>query len=241
MTSPSSVLFDIDGTLVDSTYHHALAWQRSFARHDLTVPMWRIHRSIGVGGDRLVALVAGEEAEARVGQQVRDAWREEYAALVGEVRPLPGAADLLRAVADQGHLVGLASAGERAFSQKAVEALGVQDVVAASTSADDLDESGDSKPEPDILGTTLDLLSAGLGGRPVERAAVVGDTPYDVEAAHRIGLRCVGVLSGGYGREELDSAGAALVVADLSELIAVDWGGLLAPPRDSAHAKEGDA
>jgi HAD superfamily hydrolase (TIGR01549 family) len=208
-----AILFDIDGTLVDSTYHHAMAWHRAFTRSGLTVPVWRIHRTIGMGGDKLVGQVAGDEVEADRGDEIRAAWQEEYAALLGEVPALPGARELIGGVAGQGYLVALASSGEKEFSEAALRTLGVGDLVHTMTSSADVD---DSKPDPDILGVTLDRL-------PAERAVLVGDTPYDVEAAARIGLACVCVLTGGFSRTELEEAGAAVVVADLTELVELDW------------------
>ncbi len=214
------ILFDIDGTLVDSTYHHALAWQRSFRRLDLTFPFWRVHRTIGMGGDKLVGQVAGDEVEEKHGDALRDAWAEEYRKLTAEVHPLPGAVDLVREVADAGLLVALASSGEAEFSEQARDLLGIGDLVHTMTTAADAD---DSKPDADILTATLDRV-------PAERALLIGDTPYDVEAAGRIGLACLCVLSGGFGREELESAGAALVVDDLSELAGTDWNKHLRTP-----------
>ncbi len=214
------ILFDIDGTLVDSTYHHALAWQRAFDRLGTTLPFWRIHRTIGMGGDKLVGVVAGDDVEKEHGDQLRDWWAEEYRELVAEVRPLPGAVDLVREAADAGILIAFASSGETEFSEKSLELLGVREQVHTMTSATDAEES---KPDADILTATLDKV-------PAERAVLIGDTPYDVEAAGRIGLACLGVLSGGFGKAELEEAGAALVVADLSELAGTDWSTYLRTP-----------
>ena len=201
MDSPV-VLLDIDGTLVDSTYHHAIAWHRAFARHHVEVPLWRVHRSIGMGGDKLVTEVAGEQVEAEHGDSLRTQWEQEYAALLDEVSPLPGARDLVVDLQQRGHVVVLASSGAERFSHEAVRLLDVADEVAAVTSSDDAEES---KPEADIFAVALDRVSG-------ERAVAVGDTPYDVEAAARLGLACVGLLTGGYARAELEEAGAALVV-----------------------------
>src|SRR4051812_15281859 len=191
------ILFDIDGTLVDSTYHHAVAWFRSFRKHDLTVPMFTIHRAIGMGGDRLVAHVTGDEIEERLGDDIRDGWEKEYGALVDEVPALPGAADLVKELADAGYEIGFASSGKSHFSDKAVEVLGVGERIDAMTSSDDAEES---KPAADILAVTLDRLES-------NRAVLLGDTPYDVESAERIGLRCVAVLTGGFSTAELEEAG----------------------------------
>jgi HAD superfamily hydrolase (TIGR01509 family) len=221
MSNPprDAILFDIDGTLMDSTYHHAIAWHRAFARSGITVPVWRVHRTIGMGGDKLVTEVAGEDAEKEHGDALRDAWHEEYAKLVDEVPPLPGASELVREVAEQGYQVALASSGPEDFSKGAVGTLDVEECVAVLTTADDAEES---KPEPDILSATLKRMD-------VDRAVLVGDTPYDVDSARRIGLQCITVLTGGYSHGELTESGAALVVDDLTHLAGLDWSAYLAP------------
>lgn len=210
----TAVLFDIDGTLTDSTYHHALAWHRAFTRLGDPPPMWRLHRAIGMGGDRLVAEVAGPEAEEQHGDKLRDSWREEYVELRAEVRPLPGAADLVRHVADQGMRTALASSGDPEFSHEAVELLGIGDRVDVLTTSDDADAS---KPEPDLVRVTLDRLEG------VERAVLVGDTPYDVRSALGAGIGCVALLTGGYSRAELLGAGALLVAESPADLVGLDW------------------
>ena len=118
MAPRDAVLFDIDGTLVDSTYHHAVAWHRAFARYDVPVALWRLHRSIGMGGDKLVGQVAGEAVEQRAGDDLRAAWREEYLKIKAEVQPLPGASALVRALSDSGFLVALASSGDPEFADQ---------------------------------------------------------------------------------------------------------------------------
>lgn len=222
-TSRTVFLLDVDGTLVDSTYHHALAWHRALRAHDVSVPLWRVHRTIGMGGDKLVTEVAGEDVEERCGDQLRERWEEEYAAVVEEVPPLTGASDLVRDLCRQGHTVVLASSGAERFTEQAVEVLGVRDEIAATTSSDDAEES---KPDPEILSVALERSGAGEGAR----AVAVGDTPYDVEAAARIGLACVGLLSGGYSRAELEEAGAVDVVEVPADLVGRDWEPLLREP-----------
>jgi HAD superfamily hydrolase (TIGR01549 family) len=217
------ILFDIDGTLVDSTYHHAIAWFRSFRQHDVTVPVFKIHRAIGMGGDRLVAHVAGDDVEKELGDDIRDGWEKEYAELVDEVPALPGAAELVNELADAGYEIGFASSGKSHFSDKAVEVLGVRERIDALTSSDDAEES---KPAADILTATLDQLDS-------NRAVLIGDTPYDVQSAKQIGLRCVAVLTGGFSRAELEEAGAAHVVGELTELRDFDWDAVLAEADDS--------
>lgn len=218
MTGTSAVLFDIDGTLIDSTYHHALAWHRGFRRCAGVVPMWRLHRAIGMGGDRLVAHVAGAEVEREHGDRIREGWREEYQRIESEVRPLAGAAELVRAVARAGHRVALASSGDPEFTEDAVGMLGIAGDVELVTSAEDADKS---KPASDLLEVTL----AKMGG--VRSAVLVGDTPYDAEAAARAGLNCVTVRTGGFSTAELRAAGADLVVDSPADLIDLGWTRLL--------------
>lgn len=210
---PAAVLFDIDGTLVDSTYHHAIAWQRAFDRHDVPIPLWRIHRRIGMGGDKLVPDVAGDDVEQRLGDALRDAWREEYLELKTEVDPLPGAADVIRRLAADGYRVALASSGDPQFAEEALDDLDIRDAVAVLKTSSDVDGS---KPEPDLVQVTLDALGT-------TRGVLVGDTPYDAESAGRAGLPCIGLRSGGYSEAELVEAGAVLVVDTPEDLLDLDW------------------
>jgi HAD superfamily hydrolase (TIGR01549 family) len=209
-----AVLFDIDGTLVDSTYHHALAWHRAFARLGEAPPLWRLHRAIGMGGDKLVAHVAGDETESQRGDKLRDFWRQEYLEIRTEVRPLPGAADLVRRLSASRYRVALASSGDPEFAREAIDLLGAGDQIEALTTSEDVDAS---KPDPDLLQATLARIGE------VERRVFVGDTPYDVEAAGRAGMGCIAVLTGGFSRAELTDAGATLVVESLAELVDADW------------------
>ena len=209
----SAILFDIDGTLVDSTYHHAIAWQRAFADHDVAIPLWRIHRTIGMGGDKLVAHVAGDDVEERLGDELRDAWREQYLEIKAEVAPLPGAAALIHALVAEGYAVALASSGDPEFAGEALDDLDIRDDVSVLKTSDDVDGS---KPEPDLVEVTLEALGA-------SRAVLVGDTPYDVESARRAGLGCIGLRSGGYSEAELVDAGALLVVDAPEDLMDLDW------------------
>jgi phosphoglycolate phosphatase-like HAD superfamily hydrolase len=219
------VLFDVDGTLVDSTYHHAVAWHRAFTREGMQVPMWRVHRTVGMGGDKLVGVVLGDEVEDKHGDALRKAWTEEYGELIAEVQPLPGAIDLVRDLEEAGYVVALASSGEKPFADAAVADLGVGQLVAALTTTTDADSS---KPDADILVATLDQVA------DARRAVLLGDTPYDVASAARIGLACVAVLTGGFSRAELEEAGAVTVVEDLTELRDFDWPAHLRAPRSAA-------
>ena len=120
-----TVLFDVDGTLIDSTYHHAIAWARAFARFDLYPPLWRVHRSIGMGGDQLVPNLVGDDVESKHGGDLRDAWEEEYEKLLPEVRGFDGAADAVRAARSKGYKVALASSGKEEFTDAALEKVGL--------------------------------------------------------------------------------------------------------------------
>ena len=172
-----TVLLDVDGTLVDTTYHHALAWARAFRSLDVDVPLWEVHRAIGMGGDKLVAAVAGDEVEQRHGDDLRQRWLEEYEPLRAEVLPLPGAADLVRLLKDRGFRVALASSGKPQHTEQAVELLGVGDLLDAVTTSE---ETSESKPEPSIPETALKKA----GGTS---AIMVGDSTFDIEAAARMG------------------------------------------------------
>jgi len=215
----AAVLFDIDGTLVDSTYHHALAWKRAFDSREITIPFWRIHRTIGMGGDKLIAHVAGGKVEEEHGDALREMWREEYVKIKPEIRALPAATDLIQKLAREGFRVALASSGDPEFADEALDDLDVRHVTAVLKTSEDAD---DSKPEPDLVEVTLEELD-------VQRAVLVGDTPYDVQSAERAGLRCIALRSGGYSEAELVEAGAVLVVDAPEDLMDLDWEKYLAP------------
>lgn len=223
MSPRATVILDVDGTLADTNYHHTLAWSRAFASVGLHPPLWQIHRAIGVGGDKLVEAVAGEEAEREHGDALRSAWEEEYAELLPEVRLLPGARDLVLRLADRGLTVVLASSGKEQFTSHVLDLLDLPEgTLAAQASSDEAEES---KPAPDVLEVALDKV-----GESADDALMVGDTPYDVAAAGRLGMPCVAVLTGGFGREELDGAGAVLTVdstADLARLDDQTWADVL--------------
>jgi HAD superfamily hydrolase (TIGR01509 family) len=205
-------IFDVDGTLVDSTYHHALAWQRAFRAHDVPVPMWRIHRAIGKGGDRVVPDLAGEEVERRAGDALRDLQKERYAELIDEVEPLDGAHELLTAFKHDGWRIAVASSGRADEIDRYLKLLDVDGLPDAVVSSADVETS---KPAPDVLALAHEQAAPELDASAV---LMVGDATWDCEAARRAGMTPVGLLSGGFSRAELEEAGAAAVFETLVEL-----------------------
>jgi len=203
-----TVVLDVDGTLVDSNYHHALAWWRAFREEGCDIPVWRIHRAVGMGGDRLVAAVAGDHVEDAAGDGIRAAWEKNYDAVLDEISPLPGARALLDTLRERGFQVALASSGIPRHTRHAVDVLGAHDSAATTTTGEDAEES---KPDPELLQVAMDRVDAG-------RSVLVGDSVWDVHSGHDAGIPVIGLLSGGFGRAELEDAGADLVCADAAEL-----------------------
>jgi len=197
----TGILFDVDGTLVDTTYLHTVCWWQALRQLDLDVTMAHIHRAIGMGSDRIVdQLVPGHDLDDEEQQILRTAKRTLYSTYWDRLRPLPGADELLRACADAGLSVVLASSASEGELKKLRGALGCDDVVTAATSAADADTS---KPAPDILQAALD--QSGL--RP-DDVVFVGDSVWDVKAADKLTIPCIGLTSGGLAPAELREAGA---------------------------------
>lgn len=203
-----TVVIDIDGTLLDSNYHHCVAWSRAFQAYDVSVPVARIHRALGMGGDRLVAHVAGREVEEAHGDDVRDRWEEEYDAIIGETRLFAGSRELLRACRQRGLRVALASSAIPRHAEHALALLRADELADGWTTSEDAEES---KPAPDLLDGALDRVE----GRT---AVMVGDAVWDVEAASARDLPTIGLLSGGVSRAELLDAGAVAVYDDPGDL-----------------------
>lgn len=214
---PDTVILDVDGTLVDSNYHHALAWSRAFRRHGHDVPLWTIHRAIGMGGDKLVGHVAGDAVEQSDGDALRDAWTAEFDELIDEVRPFEGSRALLDTVKELGlHLV-LASSGQPKHVEAFLDLFGGRSVADAWTTSDDVEES---KPAADLLGVALQRVDGRSG-------VMVGDATWDARAAVAAGMPAVGLRTGGFGEAELREAGALEVYAGPSDLRAALTEGLL--------------
>jgi phosphoglycolate phosphatase-like HAD superfamily hydrolase len=207
MAPPVAVL-DVDGTLVDTNYHHAIAWYRSFREHGLTMPVWRIHRHIGMGGDQLVAAVAGRRVEERQGDSIRAAETALYADLIGEVQPFPDARRLMTTLRERGHRLVLASSAKRDEVDYYLDLLEARGLADAWTSSADVDAT---KPHPDLV--VAAVAKAGGGD-----AVLVGDSTFDCEAAARAGVPAVAILTGGFSAAELRDAGAVEVFESIGEL-----------------------
>ncbi len=200
-------LLDVDGTLVDTNYHHALAWWRAFRKHGITLPIWRIHRHVGMGGDQLVpALLPDIDGERHAA--IEETRGGEYAKLIGEVQPLDGAHELIAELKDRGVTVVLASSSPQDELDRYLDLLEARDLADAWTTKDDVDAT---KPEPDLVQAAQEKAGGG-------EAVMVGDTPWDVEAARRAGVETICVITGGFSRQELGEAGAAAVFESVDEL-----------------------
>lgn len=206
MSPGPGVLFDVDGTLVDSNYLHTLAWSRALRDGGDWAAMNVIHRLVGMGGDQLTEQILGHEDDAAA-----DRWRQHYEQLVDEVTVFPGATQLLHALHEAGLRVVLASSSPAEHVELMIDRLGVGDVIDAATSADDADAS---KPAPDIFDAALAAGNVDRG-----RAVVVGDSIWDVQAARAAGLATIGVESGGFSRHELTEEGAPFVYRHVHDLL----------------------
>jgi HAD superfamily hydrolase (TIGR01549 family) len=202
-------ILDVDGTLVDTNYHHAIAWYRAFRRSFITVPVWRLHRHIGMGGDQLVAAVAGDEVEERAGDRIREAESQLYRELIDEVQPMEGSRELIEDLKDAGNTVVLASSAKDWEVEHYIKLLDAAEIVDAWTTSADVEST---KPEPDLIHAALDKVD-GEGD-----AILVGDTVWDVEAAKRAGVETLAVLTGGFSEQELLDAGAKEVFTSVNEV-----------------------
>lgn len=208
--TPGAVLFDIDGTLVDSNYLHVHAWMQAFRDHGRAIDAWRVHRCVGMGSSLLLGELLDDDAD-RLGDQVKDAHSRHYAELAELQRPFEGARELVRAVAERGARTVLATSAAPAELEQLRAVLDLDDVVTGVTSDQDV---GDAKPSPDLIEAALRVADV-----PASRAVLVGDTVHDVVAAARAGVPCVGVLTGGVSQAELMAAGAVAVFDDTHHLL----------------------
>ncbi len=205
--APAAIL-DIDGTLVDTNYHHAVAWYRAFRRHGIVLPVWRVHRHIGMGGDQLVAALAGDAVEEHKGDRIRDAEKELYMELIDEVEPFEAARELIEDLKRRGRTIVLASSAKEDEVEHYIELLDARQLADGWTTSADVEAT---KPEPDLVRAALDKAGE-------EQGVMIGDTPWDARAAARAGVETVAVLTGGFAEQELRDAGACAVFESVAEL-----------------------
>jgi HAD superfamily hydrolase (TIGR01509 family) len=199
MAAFDTFLLDVDGTLVDSNDAHAHAWAETLARHGVEVPFLRVRRMIGMGGDRIIEELMGHGRDSDANQAIshersrifRDRW-------LREVHTIRGSRDLVLRLRDGGYHFAIASAAKSSELGSLLELANVADLIEVTTTSSEVDES---KPDPEIVETALAKLK-----RPGKSAVMVGDTPYDIEAARAAGVACIGVTTGGWTAFELRDA-----------------------------------
>ncbi len=217
--SVRAAVFDVDGTLVDTNYLHAVTWWEAFVQVGYQVSMTDIHRAIGMGSDQMLGRLLPSDRDTDADADLRTAHSALYATYWSRLRPLPGAADLLRACKHRGLAVVLASSADEPEFNALRTALDAEDAIDAATFAGDVESS---KPAPDLVEAALDRV-----GVPAQEAVFTGDTVWDVRACRKAGVPCIGLLSGGISSEELTEAGAAEVYPGPADLLAALRGSLL--------------
>ncbi|NQX36042.1 HAD family hydrolase [Herbiconiux sp. VKM Ac-2851] len=205
----SAVLFDVDGTLVDSNYQHVSAWVRAFVEVGHPVPAWRIHQALGMDSSKLLDELLGDAVD-ELGDRAKELHAQYYRESADQLRPLPGARELLRTLHDEGKTIVLATSAPSDELEILRGVLDADEWVDATTNADDVETA---KPEPDILQVALERA-----GVDASDAVMVGDARWDMVAAGRSGIRGIGLLSGGVDREALVEAGATETYDDAEAL-----------------------
>ena len=191
----AAAILDVDGTLVDTNYHHAIAWHRAFTQNGVELPVWRIHRHIGMGGDQLVASLAGDEVEGRCGDAIRATEKERYSELIEDLR-------------QRGSTIVLASSAKQEEVDVYLDLLDARELVDGWTTSADVEQT---KPAPDLIEAALEKAGA-------RDAVMVGDSTWDIEAAGNAGIPTLAVLTGGFSETELRERGAAAVFESIAEL-----------------------
>jgi HAD superfamily hydrolase (TIGR01509 family) len=205
---PRIAILDIDGTLVDTNYHHVIAWYRAFRMNGVVLPIWRIHRHVGMGGDQIIAALAGDEVEAEHGDEIRAAHDALYMAEIDEIEPLEDARELVVDLKERGLTVVLASSAKAEELERYLDLLDVRELADAWTTSADVEAT---KPAPDLVVTALEKAGGG-------DAVLVGDTPWDCKAAAEAGVPTIAVLTGGFSEAELREAGAVRVFESIPRL-----------------------
>jgi HAD superfamily hydrolase (TIGR01509 family) len=204
----TAAILDIDGTLVDTNYHHAVAWYRAFRQYGHVVPIWQIHRHIGMGGDKLVTALLSEEVEEREGEDIRAAEKALYMVFIEEVEPLRGARALMEDLKDRGSTIVLASSAKADEVDHYLELLDARSLADGWTSSADVEAT---KPSPDLVLAALEKVGS-------KDAIMIGDSTWDCQAAKAAGIKSIAVLTGGFSSEELETAGASAVFESIDEL-----------------------
>jgi HAD superfamily hydrolase (TIGR01549 family) len=203
-----AVLFDLDGTLVDSNYQHTTAWYLAFREQGIVLPIWRIHRHIGMGGDQIVPALAGAAVDASLGDALRASEASYFEQIIDQVEPLAGAHELLEELDARGYELVLASSSPHEYLDRYLALLQADSLIDAATTSADVEST---KPAPDLI----EVASGRARSRPL---VMVGDSPWDIAAAARARLSCVALLTGGYSERELLEAGATSVFSSLDEM-----------------------
>jgi HAD superfamily hydrolase (TIGR01509 family) len=203
-------VLDIDGTLVDTNYHHAVAWYRAFREHGIVLPVWRIHRHIGMGGDQLVAALTDDQTEQEQGDEIRDTETKRYLELIDEVETMDGSRELIERLKQRGHAVVLASSAKADEVEHYLDLLDARGLADAWTTSADVEAT---KPEPDLVTAALHRAEGSS-----DDAVMIGDTPWDVKAARGADVQTLAVLTGGFSVQELRDAGAVDVFESVREL-----------------------
>ena len=202
-------VLDIDGTLVDTNYQHAIAWYRAFRAHEIKLPIWRIHRHIGMGGDQMVEALTDANTERDQGDDIRAAETERYFELIDEVETMDQSRELIEELKGRGHTVVLASSAKQDEVDHYLDLLDARELADAWTTSADVERT---KPAPDLVSAALERS----GGS--SHAVMVGDTPWDVEAAKQVEVQTLTVLTGGFSEQELRDAGAIDVFESVGQL-----------------------
>jgi HAD superfamily hydrolase (TIGR01549 family) len=203
-----AALLDVDGTLIDSNYQHTLAWYRAFRQHGIVLPVWQIHRAIGMGGDQLVPALVGERVDEEHGDDLRETRDGLYQELIDEVGALQGAHELIADLKDRGLKVVLASSSPEGELDHYLELLDARELADAWTTKDDVEAT---KPAPDLVRAAMDKAGT-------DSALMIGDTRWDIEAAAKAGIETVCLITGGWSEQELRDAGAVAVYESVDDL-----------------------
>ena len=205
-TKPA-ILFDVDGTLVDTNWFHTLVWWRAFQEAGEDVAMARIHPLIGMGSDQMLEALFGEERD-----DLKDGHTKGFEKFIDEIRAFPSAGDILREVHRRGGRVVLCTSSQKAHLEPMLEVVDADDAIDEIVNGDDVSES---KPAPDVFAVGLEKA-----GQDPQRSLAIGDTVWDVKAAAQLDVKCVCVLTGGATREQLEAEGAIAVYEDVADLLA---------------------